>query len=245
MANDSAFSKDKIKNVASDQRDFLEQLNLPPQLISFVRGNSKHLQIAAICIAILFIGWTGYGKYAASQREKATDLLAVAIMQETSADSKIPALQKIISEYPRSEAALWAKLEIGHQANDKGNYQEAIEAYNSVLNKLDDDASVSSLVQYSLASAYEANKDLDNALKYYQKLTGIEAFAEIANLAVARIYELKGDTDKAIAAYEAITTKESSDAKSPSPSAGWIADKLAKLKPPAVKSETSPNPEGK
>ena len=61
MSAQSLFSK---KNIESQQPDTLtglmEEMNLPPGLIAFVRKNSRSLQIGLTCIVVLVLAWVFY-----------------------------------------------------------------------------------------------------------------------------------------------------------------------------------------
>ena len=61
MAENNSFADSKEKTIDIEHKDsLLDELELPPYLIKFIRENSQRLQIAAVCIVILILGWTYY-----------------------------------------------------------------------------------------------------------------------------------------------------------------------------------------
>lgn len=226
MAGKSAFDQKTIKTLAvSDKRDLLEELNLPPQFVSFVKKNLKEIKIGAIVLVVALFGWQGYVHYASVQQEKSTALLAQAV-KENSVDARRQKLENVLSGYSRTDAGLWARIELAHASFDAGKYDEAIEKYQAVLDKLDSESALAPLVLYNLAQAFENKEDFDNALVRYGKLAEFSSFSSEAHLAEGRIHDKRNEPDKALAAYEQLNALDSSSTDEK----GWIADKLAKLR---------------
>ena len=123
MSAQSLFSKKDIKPIDPERkRDLLDELNLPPKLVSFIRENARNLQIACICIAVVVLGWVLYDNYTDMQESKSASLLAAAL-QESSIEQKTQELARVIEEYPRTDSALWSRVELAHLEYQDGKFQ--------------------------------------------------------------------------------------------------------------------------
>ena len=202
MSAKSLLSKKNIKAHKPDtQGGIMEELNLPPELIAFVRENARILQIGLVCVVVLTLGWVSYDIYAKSQESKGSALLASA-MQVEAKDQQAKMLENVVSDYSRTEAGLWARIELGHLDYSEGRLDAAVAKYKEVLNDLSKDNPLLPLVALDLAQSYEKADKYDQAIVQYNNLKTTPGFKEEAHFALARIYRAKKDTAKARKEYE-------------------------------------------
>lgn len=212
-------------NIAA-KRDLFDELNLPPEFAAFYRKNARQIKVGAICLALALATWGGYDYYHTTRIEKSTSFLAAA-MNEAADDLRADKLAQVIAKHSGSDAALWGMVELAHADQKDGRYPQAIERYRKALDDIDEQSPIAPLLHFSLAQAYELNKDDDNAIKQYQATTQAIGFADMGYMALGRLYEKKGETVKARDAYEKIEKDQS----------GWAKERLAVLIPPAKNSK--------
>lgn len=228
MTDNSPFSKKSIETVNSEMgRGLLEEMNLPPQVISFIRQNRKNLQILGAGLVVAILAWTFYGSYAETQRDESAARLAVALQDKEDA-SRAQALQQIITDYSSTDAALWSRFELGHIDYNSGKLAEAAARYSMVLEDLESESPLRPLVQFSLAQTFEQKGDLDQALVFYLEIAKMPGFAEEGYAGLGRVYEAKNEPAKAREAYENYLAVAQS--RSRVSQAELIEDKLLKLK---------------
>ncbi|MBU0729588.1 MAG: tetratricopeptide repeat protein [Proteobacteria bacterium] len=199
-------------------RSLLEEMNLPPKLIAFIRENSKRLQIGSIAFIVIIFSFIFYKNYTEKQEDQAATMLASALTEEN-ATIKPEMLVNLIKEYPRTGAAVWSQVELGHVAYEAKNYAEAINNYLTVIGKLKSQSPLLPLINFSLGQSYEGDGKYDQALTHYGKIISVPGFTDQAYLAMGRIYEQKGDTVKAREMYQKVGET----------GPNWVVDKIRKL----------------
>lgn len=225
MTQENIFTKRHVEPGSDAKRELLEQLNLPPKMITWLRANSTRIQIGLVVGACLSLAWSGYGQYREAQREKSTAAMFNA-MQANDGAERSAMLQEVIKQYPKAEAGTWAQVELAHAALKAGNHAEAIAGYQKVLGQLSADHPLIGLLTYSLAQAYEQSNDLENAKKQYEKLSAMAGFDGEGYLGLGRIAESNKDTAKAKEMYEKyIALPDVTDG----PTKKWVVAKIAKL----------------
>ena len=201
MSAQSLFSKKNIESQKLDTRQgIMEELNLPPEVISFVRKNSRNLQICLIIFVILVFSWIFYDYYSERQENKSASLLASA-MQIEAKEEKLFVLGKVVAEYSGTDAALWGKLELAHLDYEEGAFDAAVAKYEEIAAKLPADSSLVPLVRINLAQSYEEAGQHDQAIIQYNLLKNITGFKEDAYIALGRIYRAKEDFPQARKEY--------------------------------------------
>ncbi len=203
MAGNSVFDPKNIVRMTTEKEGLLEELNLPPEAIKFIREYSTAIKIALVCLVAAILAWEGYGYYHEGQIEKSSALLAEA-MQEKSPEQQVKDLDRVVQEYPRTDAAVWSRIEQGNIAYDDGRLDDAIKSYKQVLETVSSKNALVPLVQYSLAEAYEDKGEGEQAIAAYNRLAEFPGFAGEAYLALGRIYEAEGKPDKAKEVYQKI-----------------------------------------
>jgi predicted negative regulator of RcsB-dependent stress response len=202
MSTQSLFTKKDIKPIEPERkRDLLDELNLPPKLISFIRENARNLQIAVITVTVIVLGWVLYNNYTELQENKSASMLASAL-QESAVEQKAQTLAAVIDEYPRTDAAQWSMVELAHLDYQAGRFQEAASRYETILAKLSGDSPLAPLVRLNLAQSYEELNDHEKALGQYRTLKTVTGFSREASLAMGRIYEYRDEPQKASQVYE-------------------------------------------
>jgi predicted negative regulator of RcsB-dependent stress response len=212
MSAQSLFSKKNIKSQQPDTRTgLMEELNLPPEMISFIRKNARNLQIGLICIVVSVLAWIFYDYYTELQENKGASLLASAMQIEASGE-RIQVLENVISDYSRTDAALWSKLELAHIDYQEGRFDAAVAKYEGILGKISADNFLVPLARMNLAQSYEETSQYDQAIAQYNLLKQSMGFAEEAHLALGRIYTAQDETVKARKEYEDILSTMSDKA---------------------------------
>jgi len=206
MSTQSLFSKKNIKMQQPDShRGLLEELNLPPGLISFIRKNSRNLQIGLIGIVILVLGWIFYNYYSETQEKKGASLLASGLQSE-STEERIQVLGSVIEEYGRTDAARWSRIELAHLDYKEGRFEAAAAKYKEVLDALPADNPLVPLTRLNLAQSYEQAGQIDRAIVQYNLLKKYTGFSSQASLGLARMYLAKDDKVQARTVYQELLT---------------------------------------
>jgi predicted negative regulator of RcsB-dependent stress response len=202
MSAQSLFSKKNIESKKLDTRTgIMEELNFPPEVISFVRKNSRNLQICLVFFVVLIFSWIFYDYYTERQENKGASLLASA-MQIEATEERQQVLGEVVNEYSRTDAGLWGKLELAHLDYQEGEFDAAVIKYEEIIAKLPADSSLVPLVRMNLAESFEEAGQSDQAIAQYSLLKKSSGFKEEAYFALGRIYKAKGDFPKARKEYE-------------------------------------------
>ena len=202
MSAQTLFSKKNIESQQPDTRTgLMEELNLPPQMIAFIRKNARNLQIGLTCFVILVIAWVFYDYYTDLQENKGASLLASA-MQTESLGERAQVLETVISDYSRTDAARWSKMELAHLDYQEGRFDAAIAKYEEIIAKLPADNSLLPLTRINLAQTYEETARYDQAIDQYNLLKKSTGFSHEAHLALGRIYTAKDQVAQARKEYE-------------------------------------------
>jgi predicted negative regulator of RcsB-dependent stress response len=201
MNKQSAFDKKQIETIDNARSDIWEELNLPPGAISFLRQYGKLLLIGVIALTMLIVGWSLYGNHTEKRQEQAAVLLAEAIL-EPAGERRNELLRAVESQYGGTNAAIWSRVHLAHGAQEAGETEAAIAAYQSVLKELNAGNPLVPLIRYSMAKSYEVSGELDQALYHYQQLASVSGFTTQGLLAAGRIHELLNQPAEALQVYE-------------------------------------------
>lgn len=201
MNEQSAFNQKVVAEQAySETSGLLDQLNLPPGVIRFIRENQKAIQITATVLIILVVAGSLYKSYRTKRFENAASSLALAL--EAEGGARIKSLKQVADEFSGTPSALWATTELGHQALKETRYTEAIKDYSLVLEKTSSSDPMYNLVSYGIAQANEAAKNYEAAAVAYSTLKDTLGYKDLGYRGLARVYESQGKNDKALAVYE-------------------------------------------
>lgn len=178
----------------------LEQLNLPPNLIKFIRNNRRAVIATTVSVVLVVVVTSLYGSYVEYRREKAAAAFSKAVQAE--GDEKKQLLDQVIADYSSTSLALWSKVELAEAAVADGKIDEALERFGQVNNEVSVTSPLKPLVLSKLAAMCENNDKADQALEYYTQLTGYKKFEAEARKAMGLIYESKGQVAQAVEMYE-------------------------------------------
>jgi predicted negative regulator of RcsB-dependent stress response len=181
----------------------LEELNLPPRMIKFIRANTLNIQIVAGVLVVLILGWSYYDYYSQTKQGEAALALSTAVKQKDNT-VRLESLTTVAKEYSGTGAASWSLLEEGNLAFQEGRYDEALSRYQEVNAGLPGGSPLQPLVTYAMALAQENAGQLEQAQASFQKLAMHKGFKSMALAAQGRIYELQGEPAKALKVYRQI-----------------------------------------
>ncbi len=201
MAGESPFEKEFVEESAkTDLASVLDQLNLPPAFIEYVRVHQKTIKIVAIIIVIAVITWSLYDSYRTKRVEKSGSALYTGMLN-IGEEQKL-ALDKVVADYKGTPASTWAQVELGHAAMKDEQFSEAAQKYMDVRDSVKITNPIFPLVTYGVARALEAQQKYADASVEYERLKNIEGFKQMGTLGIARILEIQGQKEEALKIYE-------------------------------------------
>lgn len=178
----------------------LDQLNLHPSIVSFIRENKRFLQILGVVTVLLVVTISLYTSYRDSKLEKAASNLAISMEGEGAA--KKEALEHTAADFSGTPSALWAKIELGHMAMKEGEYKTAAITYEKARSDVKNSNPVYGLLTYGMAQAQEADKNYQASSSIYAELKNIEGYKDEGFIGMARVLEAQSEHAKAIGVYE-------------------------------------------
>ncbi len=176
----------------------LDQFNLPPKAIAFIRAHQRSLWAAFIAVIVLSLSWAGYDAYQDNRQQQATSALDGALRVS---EDKGGLLEKVTTQFAGTDAALWAKVELALLAEREGQVAKAITQLEAINTTLGAKSLLKPLLLGKLAGLAEREGKLDRALALYTELSAWESFAMEANRARGRVSEQMGNKEEAIAMY--------------------------------------------
>ena len=201
-----ATNNDVFNKEWEDERDknnlegLLEQLNLPPAAIKFVKHHKRAVQLALALIIIAVVAWALYGSYRDDKIQKSSAALSSAM--ELEGQAMLDKLAEVEQKFSGTDAALWAEITTAQQLMKNGNMEEAGAAYQSVRDKLGKKSPLLPLVIFAMAQIDETLERYESSSTGYQALVEVEGYEELGYLGLARINELQGKPAEALAVYE-------------------------------------------
>lgn len=201
MAKHEVFDKEWV-----DERDknslegLLEQLNLPPAAIKFVRENKRLVQITLAALILIVVSWSLYGAYRDNRIQKSSEALAIALEQE--GQQKLDQLSQVAEAFDGTDAALWARINRAQTLQNDSNMSEAQAEFLSIREEIGRSSLLYPLVTVGLAQSAEAAGNYAEAAEEYEVLLEIEGYESIGYLGAARVNEMQGNQDKALELYE-------------------------------------------
>jgi len=201
MPPSSVFEK---KHIDPSQMGKLESLlvhfNLPSPVIEGYRAHRSLIHAGIVGLIVLVVALALYNSWRSERIEKSASALSAALSQEKSklADN----LARLMDTYPRTNAALWAEIELARLAMDNKDYGKAASGYTALIDKVGGSNPLLPLLLNALAQAQEAAGKHDEAIAAYEKLQKHQTYQFIACLGLGGQYEAKKEWDKAIAVYE-------------------------------------------
>lgn len=201
MSQRNPFDRQHIEESAVAQEPgLLEQFNLPPDVIAFLRKNQRTIWIVIGAIAIVIVAAALYGQYNDYREDKAATALALAIQQE--GEQKSEALTQVVDQYGSTSSGMWARIELAHLAAGRGDIAEALKEFNDVRSEISADDPLMPLILYALGVYFEKNNELGKAVEAFQQLGTFSGFESSSYEAMGRIYEQQGEKAKALDMYK-------------------------------------------
>ena len=191
----------------------LEQFNLPPKAIRFIRANQRKIWgvvIACAAAALLIAGIDAYFDYRLKKAAEALD----AAMQASGAEQR-ELLAGVSRKYGSTPSAQWAEVNLARLDEEGGKPEEAIARYRKLQGKFPKNSPMQPLLLGRMAALEEGREQWDAALSLYKSLSENNEFAPDAFLGMGRIHEARGKKDEALAMYKkfveytAVSTEES------------------------------------
>ena len=199
MAEQSAFDRKNIElQTLGPATGLLEQFNLPPAAIKFIRRNQRTLWIVVVGCVTLAVAISAYSSYRQYRIVKAATALDAALVAKQDSRSL---LEKVVQEYGATPSGLWAKVELGFLDEKEGQGAKAITRFEAINATLAPQDLRKPLVLGKLGALYENEKQFDKALLAYGDLALIEGFAPDAYRALGRVNEQLGKNAEAVAMY--------------------------------------------
>ncbi|PID76052.1 MAG: hypothetical protein CSB23_00395 [Deltaproteobacteria bacterium] len=198
MSKETVFNKRLTEETTMDKVEgVLEQFNIPPAAITFIRRHKRSIQASIAVIVVAVVAWSLYGSYVEKRKEAAANALFLA---DAAPDAeKSAALVKVAEEYKDTSSSLWAEIELAHFAMESGRFDEAAKKYAALAKKLKENNPAKPLVVYGLAQAYEAENDYAEATAQYEYLKNLKGYEAIGFYGLSRLETAQGNTDRAIA----------------------------------------------
>jgi predicted negative regulator of RcsB-dependent stress response len=201
MADQSAFDRNQIETSAmSETSGILEQLNLPPALVTYMRKNQRMLWVLLFVVVLIVTAGSLYSSYRNYQINQAVSALDTAMRAE---DAKsVELLQEITEKYASTPSAPWARIELAKIATADKDLDGAVAQMQLVNKEVAGHNPLKPLVLYSLASLMEKKQDYVAAVDYYQELAAFPGFTNDSHYAMGRLYTAMDKKAEAIVQYE-------------------------------------------
>ena len=179
----------------------LDQLHLPPALITFLQKNQSTIWQVTILAAVVITVVSLY----TSWREHTLNKAAIAYDQAvdiTDVPQKRAAYQKIADDYAATPTAAWSRIALAHLDQKEGKTKEALAQLTAVEAEVSAKSVLKPLLLVNLGGLYEQDKQFDKAEAMYQQLNNFKGFEPMALDSLGRIYEAMGQKDKAVQMYQ-------------------------------------------
>lgn len=201
MAQQNPFNQQNVEESAYARPDgLLDQLNLPPGLVKFLRNNQRTIWICVACVATVVVVVSLYGSYRNYRINKANSALHDALVADTTVREQ--QLVKVAEDYKGTGAGVWSRVELALLTADNGETDKAISQLVSLQTDTAKDDPLYPLILNKLAGLYEKETKNDQAITAYTELMNIPGFTKEASFQLGRIYERQDKKEQAKAMYE-------------------------------------------
>ena len=160
-----------------------------------------------ILIVLLTGGWYIYRDHYQTSAGRILNQIFETAAKAGSPAGEMAAIKEykdLISQYPRSRAAVTAYYRLGNLYLGRREYDSAISAYQDLLRSTSAESDLMTLAYSGLGASLEAKKDLNKALETYDmalKTSAAPSFEALNYSNIARIHEAKNDPVKAAEFY--------------------------------------------
>lgn len=227
MTKDNVFHKPYV-----DERDknnlegLLEQLNLPPAVITFVRNHKRAVQAGAAVIVVAVVAWALYDSYRENRIQEARSALAAAsVAEEQELLAKLAAVE---ADYGGTDAARWAAITRAQELAKRGETGEALALYEEIQGTVKKSSPLYPLLTFGIAATSETAGDYEQAAAAFTSLQSMQGFVELGYLGLGRVRERQGDVAAALKVYEEYLA--STEAEEGSGQRTLVEEKIARIK---------------
>ena len=177
---------------------------------AFIEEHRMRIYIGAgifVLILVLAGGWSLYQRNYEKNADKNYTKVFEAARKTVSPEgdtSTIKGYKDLISQYPRSRAAVTSLYRLGNIYFDRREIDAAILAYQDFLNKASADSDLVTLAYNGMGACYELKKDFNKALETYEKAmksSSAPSFETLNYAGAARVYEAMNNNAKAVEFY--------------------------------------------
>lgn len=186
----------------------------------------------AAAIVLALAGWGGWNYYNGRQAAAAGTLLEEALRisaapvvtagesegtddgpsYDSSAarnEAALAAYRRVVTEYPSSAAAAYARLGEGRTLLEQGEYDGARTAYEAAFHASANEPVVAWQSLEGIAATYEAQENWAEATSTYERLQSLNdgAYADVAAYHLARMHAAQGDETAALTAFRELVDR--------------------------------------
>jgi tetratricopeptide (TPR) repeat protein len=193
-----------------------EFINITEKAFLFITHHSKPIAAGGGILLILIVSIFFFQKWEGGKEEKAYQMFnsAMETYQMVNASYREESLQEyknvlekfneILTEFPRTSYGKIAILYKGNIDLRLGEFEEAMESYESFLQKAGKEKLYRSFAMEGLGYAHEGKKDYEKAINVYQKVVDLGERFQSANayLGLGRCYEKLGRNREALEQYK-------------------------------------------
>jgi tetratricopeptide (TPR) repeat protein len=200
-----------------------KKLKEPDEFISFnekafifIAHHSKPIAVGGIVVLILILSIFFYQRWEKKKEDKAYQLFtsAVEIYQTVSTPYRegstqeyknvLEKFKEVIEKFPRTSPGKLSVLYKGNLHLRLSEFEEAIQSYESFLQKAGKEKLYSSFALEGLGYSFEGKKDYKNAINAYQKILPLGENFQMSNayLGMGRCFEKLGENKEALENYK-------------------------------------------
>ena len=192
MADKSLFDKKRIEQQAQvETSGLLEQLNLPPALISFVRRNRRAIWTVTGVVVAVVVVVSLYGSYRDYRIAKGVAALDAALQAPKASQADL--LRKVAADFSSTPASTWARIRLAELTVAGGKTEAALKELAQVDAALADKNPLKPLVIYRQAVLAEQLNRLEDAAGLYRRLLAYKGYEIDSHYNLGRVKAARGD----------------------------------------------------
>jgi tetratricopeptide (TPR) repeat protein len=193
-----------------------EFITLSERTFLFVTQHSKSIAVGGGVVLVLLLSLFFFQKWERANEENASHMfnLVMETYQMVSSPYRegspqeyknvLERFNEVITKFPRNSSGKLAVLYKGNIHLRLGEFDEAIQAYKSFLEKAGKEKLYRSFAMEGLGYSYEGKRDYEKAMNAYQGVADSGESFQLANayLGLGRCYEKIGKTKEALENYK-------------------------------------------
>ncbi|PIE66505.1 MAG: hypothetical protein CSA26_00595 [Desulfobacterales bacterium] len=165
MSENNPFNQYNIPMEGTPEpQGLLDQFNLPPAFVAFLRKNSKTIWIVIGCVSVVVVVASLYDSYRTHTLNKAGAALDEAL---TASEKQESLLENVAAEYSSTPSATWAKVELANLYVEQKELDKAVTILVALESESGLDELIKPLVSFKLAGLYEQQEHMEKALGIY------------------------------------------------------------------------------